>query len=445
MKKVLIISYYFPPDGGAGTQRIAKFCKYLGEYGWQPFVITRDIESRTAYWPDDRTLLDDVGPDTEIERVSPSQQQYDWTFPISRTDPACCWVRPAYESAERIIQSNKIDAVLITMSPFALCYLGRRIQDALRIPVVYDLRDPWALDGWRAYKGRRHWLEDFQVMKRTLQTADGVIANTPEARKAILSSIPDVKISHICFITNGYDPEDFEKSKGVISEEGQFTLVHIGTLHTSTVHQYHGIVGALRRLRHYRPESIDPSGRTLIHLLKAINVLKTEHFPGIDRMRLVHVGTVDAATRKCVEESGLAESVTFTGYLDHTQSVAWLKRADAIFLPLHGLSPGQRSLIVPGKAYECLAARRPILACLPEGDAKDFVKECAQGFFAEPCDAQSIAEALKGILRFHQNKEAVESTAPSSLERFSRRRLTRTLASFLDQMVVEDSPLTNQN
>jgi glycosyltransferase involved in cell wall biosynthesis len=149
--------------------------------------------------------------------------------------------------------------------------------------------------------------------------------------------------------------------------------------------------------------------------------------------RLVLLGSADDATRRCIEESGVGDCATTVGYVSHRESVSWLTRADALFLPLHGLPRDRRSLIVPGKLFEYLAARKPILACLPQGDARDIIEESGNGAVADPTDAADIMRALDRLFQQYRDRQTPLSL-PASLQRFSRSRLAAQLASFLNDV-----------
>lgn len=425
MRRVLLIAYFFPPDGGGGTQRPAKFCKYLPEFGWQPIVVARALDEQRTLWnPEDHSLHDEIGADVIVTRPTRDES----AAPVMRGIHASLpFLGPIHAAARRAIRAHQPDVVLITMSPFDFCVLGPRLQEEFGLPVVYDLRDPWALDGWRLYSSKSQWKQDLSAMVRTLESADGVIANTPESATALRRAAAGLSPDRMTTITNGFDAADFAGSPPTPPTDGLFRIVHTGTLHSNTLYKYEGPLGWLRKLRHHRPEPMDTSGRTALHLLRALRLLRTRGYPQIDRVRLVQIGPADGPTRRCVEESGVADLVEITGYLPHAESVGRVRTADALFLPLHGLAPGHRSLIVPGKTYEYLAAARPILACLPEGDARDFVTRSGRGVFASPCDPDSIADALVELIE----------TPPSAsgsldwLAAFERRALTQSLAAFL--------------
>ncbi len=136
-----------------------------------------------------------------------------------------------------------------------------------------------------------------------------------------------------------------------------------------------------------------------------------------------------------MKESRLQHLVEPVDYLPHQESVEQLQIADVLFLPLHGLPPGQRSRIVPGKTYEYLAARRPILACLPEGDARDLIERSVSGWCADPCDEAAIAEALVSLYEAWERGDLDRLQIPSWLGSYERRQLTARLAEVFDEIV----------
>ncbi len=426
-RRVLVISYYFPPDGGPGTQRTAKFCKYFGEFGWHPIVLTRSAEKERGRWdPEDATLLGEIGSDAVVIRVPEPAGG----TAKSRLD---AWIEAAHAAARKAIDEHAPDVVLITMSPFELTDIGNRLRQETQVPVVYDLRDPWALDGWRLYGKKSQWKADYERMRNALSSASGVVANTPESERALLEHTPGLSSGRVTVVNNGYDSEDFDLDVEPL-ESDRLWLVHTGTLHTHTLYAYEGIKGKLKKMLHYRPEPILTSGRTPLHLLRAIKELRQQGHPLGDRLQVAFVGLSDPATKRCVDASGVADCVRIEGYQTHRESVAWLRRAHALFLPLHGSANGRRSLIVPGKVYEYLAAERPMLACVPQGDARDIVEESGHAFVSDPCDTDSIVTALIQLSEDIESNGVVRSL-PSSLQRYERRQLTGKLVAFLDRIV----------
>jgi len=418
-RRLLFISYYFPPDGGAGTQRAAKFCKYLPEHGWKIYVITR--EGPGGRWaPPDPSLARDIPQDIEVMRVAGDSGGLGWAEAAARAAASLC-------------REQRIDIVLATMSPFSLGLPARRLESVSGVPVVFDLRDPWTLDGWPAYRSWFEWHRDRRSMKLSLGGAAGVIANTTEAGRCIAQVLSSHPPRHLTVIPNGFDGADFAGPAPPVADPSRFTLVATGTLFADVIYPKGDIAEAVKRRIRYRPERIFPDGRTPYYLLRALRDLRSSG--AADKVRLVLVGTADDAVYRLVRESGVADMIELTGYLPHFEAVQWLRRADALFLPLHDVAPGARARIVPGKTYEYLASGRPILACLPPGDARDLVAQSDLAFVALPRDASAIATALNRMLELWRSGSLPQGAAPW-VAAFERRALASRLSTFLQEVLV---------
>ena len=205
--------------------------------------------------------------------------------------------------------------------------------------------------------------------------------------------VPPGLPDRLTVIPNGYDAEDFEGLDEVRPDPARFTLALTGSVLSDVLYPGRGVSERIKRAVRFRAERIYPEGRTLKFLLEGVRLLRERGHAHADKLRVVVAGSNDTSTERSVRESGVADAVEL--WVSPAQRVgAMLRRADALFLPLHGLPRGARSRIVPGKTYEYLASGRPILGCLPEGDARDLVEGSGVGFVAPPCDASAIASRL---------------------------------------------------
>lgn len=423
--RVAIVAYYFPPVGGAGTQRASKLCRYLPEFGWTPTVVccapsTDNTEHRLAARHLDQGMASsDLPPDLDVLR-------------INATD-AGTWVDRASEHLDSLINEDSIDAILVTMSPFWLAPIVERFGS--KLPVVADLRDPWALDGVPKYRHWFQWKRDLKTMGRTLGAATHVVMNTPEARAATLRAFDHLDANRVHAIPNGFDRADFEQAIPAPRPEGaRFTLVHTGTFLTYQALPPAGLKARVKQRVNYRPEPIRPIGRAVGPVLEAIDLVRREKPALMEGFRFVHVGNLDDATKAWIDASPSRDLVDSIGYLSHNESVGQLLSADALFLHLHGLPPGHRARIVPGKTYEYLASGRPILGALPEGDARDLLAERDRCLLADPCDPASIARALETLIE--QGSELAQPVlADPDLEPYDRRQIAQRMAGVLDACV----------
>jgi glycosyltransferase involved in cell wall biosynthesis len=430
--RVLVVAYYFPPKGGAGTQRFAKFCKYLPEHGVDPVVLSAGAGLQNENAPhDDPTLLVDTR--VPVERVEDPQR-----VPLGQRLVRALrfhldedeWARAAGERAVEIVGRQPPDAVVTTLSPYACYRIGERLRQQFGLPWLLDLRDPWALDGWRRYRSGLHARNDLRQMQRALRSADCVIANVPEAAAAYVELGADPERTVV--VPNGYDDEDFAREQPVVlPRDGRFQIVHMGTLHA--VDAEPGLTRNTPLLRRHR--QIEPLGRTGYYLLHALSLLR-QRSPAIYGKIAVHLyGNVDASHRAIVDRLGVGDALALHGYVPHRESIAALCGADAVFVPLHGVPADERALVVPGKLYEALASERAVLAALPPGDGADLVRHLRAGLVVAPTDAPALAAAIEAMVERHGQGQPLGGCRRSDLLPFTRRRLTARFAEILRAVV----------
>jgi len=437
MRRLLLISYYFPPNGGPGAQRPAKFAKYLPDAGWETVVLApAAVQSHWA--PADESLSGEIGH-VRVERLADGHETNRWR---PRVDRHQIWAAEAADRSCDLLKESHFDAVLITMSPFSLAHIGLELRRRVDVPVFLDLRDPWALDGWPTYRSTWHWRIQHRFMRHALRAASGIIANTPEALRALRAAVPDVPGERWAMIPNGYDVSDFVAGPNHSRCSSTLTIVCNGSLPSQELYPSPGLVAIMKRRISFRPEPILPEGRTLYFLLRALRTLRERGHVGADCVRIRSVGILDSATKRCVAESGVADQVELCGYLPHDQSLNELLAADALFLPLHGYQDrARRSLIVPGKTYEYLVSGKPILACLPEGDARELVLRSGRAYLAYPTDEAEVCDAL-GRLLSDWNLSRVPTSAPDEwLRAYERRSQAQQLAGFLANSTTEENTL----
>lgn len=432
--RALIVAYYFPPKGGAGTQRFAKFCKFLPSHGIEPVVLTVDEALRTAHAPhDDASLLVDGVRD--VCRVA-APRKVPLALRLRRRARLHVdedeWAHAAVGAALRLARERACEVVVTTLSPYACYRIGERLQRELRIPWVVDLRDPWSLDGWRVYPSPLHARLDMHRLRRTLRRADFVIANVPEARRAFveLGAAPD----RCVVIPNGFDEDDFALESEVCRAPGPpLRLVHVGHFHPADTPA--GTTrNTLTRVRH---RQLVPLGRTGFFLLQAVAKWRDAVGAAAARASLSVdlFGEVDRTHRELIDRLRLAELVTAHGYVPHRASIAALRAAHVVFVPLHGVPAGERALVVPGKLYEALASERRILAALPPGDGADLVQGLDAGVVVPPADVATLSAAIGAMVDQCRRGALPPGVTRARLVPFSRRSLTARLAELLTAAV----------
>ncbi|HOP44190.1 MAG TPA: glycosyltransferase, partial [Flavobacteriales bacterium] len=236
MKRVLIVTYYWPPNGGAGVQRWLKFVKYLPQHGWQPVVYTPENPELVA---EDPGLLDDVPREAEVikRRISEpyglykrltgrgvkekvhtaflsEEKREGWRDRMALwvrsnffiPDARVGWVGPSVRFLKQYLREHPVDVIVTTGPPHSMHLIGLRLKRALGIRWVADFRDPWTnIDFYRQLKlsrsaDRRHRRLEAEVLRE----ADTVVA----VGWTLADELRDLGAKRVEVITNGFDPAD---------------------------------------------------------------------------------------------------------------------------------------------------------------------------------------------------------------------------------------------
>jgi glycosyltransferase involved in cell wall biosynthesis len=164
-----------------------------------------------------------------------------------------------------------------------------------------------------------------------------------------------------------------------------------------------------------------------VYLMSALERVRAADPVGGARLELHLAGVLSEADRAAAGTG--ATMIREHGYLPHAKTTALMRSADLLFLPMHDLPEGQRSRIVPGKTYEYLAAGSPILAAVPDGDARDILAGMENVHLCRPRAVDCMASAIAAEL---QRGEPAAGRASSALAPYERRALTRRLAGVFD-------------
>lgn len=435
VRRVLLISYFFPPIGGAGVQRSAKLAKHLLERGYETVVVTGPLSTASSRWaPTDPSLSRDVPPTTVVIRAEGPAPGSDGGragrllglgTPFGRW-----WPEAAVSAVSRAVLPDSIVAVIATMSPFESAEAASNLAARLGVPWIADLRDPWALDEMIVYPTRAHRRLARRSMARALATASAVVMNTPEASRALTAQLQADVRRRVVTIPNGFDADDFAGPAPPRRDDGLFRIVHSGYLHTELGLE-HRQRGTLRRLAGGAAPGVDFLTRSHVMLLRAMDALARSD---PDVASLVELHLVGALTE--ADERALAgHHVRPHGYLPHRETVELLRSADLLFLPMHDLPPGTRATIVPGKTYEYLAAGPPVLAAVPDGDARDLLEEAGNATLVRPGDVAAMTDALRRHVTCWQQGGRVKAADTAVLARYERRTLAGRMGDLLDEVV----------
>ncbi|QDO95050.1 glycosyltransferase family 4 protein [Formosa sediminum] len=420
-KNVLIVTYYWPPAGGPGVQRWLKFVKYLPEFNVNPIVY---IPEYANYPLIDRSLQDEVSKDVTILKT-PIKEPYKLARLLSGNkattiskgiiteskkqnlierlmlyirgnffipDARKSWVKPSVSFLSNYIAKHQIDTVITTGPPHSLHVIGLQLKTHLNIKWIADFRDPWTTIGYHkelkltsASKAKHKALES-----KVLNTADAIIVTSNPTKKEFEA----ITKQPIHVITNGYDTVKTD----VILLDKKFTLSHIGSL-----------------LSKRNPKIL---WRVLSDLIK-------EHADFAKDFQLNIIGSIGEDVLESLEKFKLSPFINDVGYVSHKAAVTYQQQSQLLLLI--EIDSTDTQCIIPGKLFEYLVSKRPIIALGPEGsDVETIIKSTNTGQYFLYTDYNNLK---REILKYYEAyKQGSLETQPIGLQNYSRRFLTEKLS-----------------
>jgi len=424
MKKVLIITYYWPPAGGPGVQRWLKFVKYLPDFGIQPIVY---IPENPTYPIIDKNLVKEVSNQTIILKHSIFEPyQLASFFSKNKTkkissgiisthrkqtafekvllwvrgnlfipDARVFWVKPSIAYLEKYILENKIETIITSGPPHSLHLIGLGLKNKLSLKWIADFRDPWTTIGYHKalklskYASKKHR----QLESEVLNTADTIIvtSKTTKTEFEVLTKKP------IEVITNGYDEEAIAKQ----ILDTKFSIAHIGSF---------------------------LSERNPIILWKCLEEIINENSSFANDFQLKLIGAVSPEVLEAVQEFHLNNYMLNLGYVSHEEAIKEQRKSQVLLLI--EINSEDTKSIIPGKLFEYMVSERPIIALGPEGsDFAEIISSTNTGVFLK---YDEIDKLKASILNYYQQfLEGKLLSHAVGLQEYSRRKLTEKLSKLI--------------
>ncbi|WP_339877662.1 glycosyltransferase family 4 protein [uncultured Algoriphagus sp.] len=423
-KRVLIITYYWPPSGGSGVQRWLKFAKYLPEAGWEPVIFTPE---NPDFDLKDETLEKEISKELEVikfpiwepyqllDRIRGKKEshpgrvleQKEHSFMekaaiwlrsnLMVPDPRVFWVKPSVKFLTELIQKGQFQAIITTGPPHSMHLIGRDLKRKTGIFWLADFRDPWSqwefLDKLPMQNQIRN--KHKKLEQEVLSEANVVTTISPTFQHD-LEKLANRKIN---LLTNGFDDSDIPQNFSIGEKKA-------GSLHLV----YTGIIDSIR----------NP-----MPLLKA---MKEEFSKELGEVIFTFVGRVSDQVREEIgADSWLSAHVVFAGYVSHQEVFGFYEKADALALILTNTKNAKGN--IPGKLFEYIATTLPILALGdPEGDSAKILEKSEAGEVFNHSDHVAIQVSLRKL--FERSGEADPATG---IDQYSRRNLSLQLAKLLDE------------
>ena len=416
MKKVLIITYYWPPSGGAGVQRWLKFSKYLNSLGYEPIVVTVD-PAHASYPVLDYSLNEDVEeikvirtksfePFTLYQKLV-GKKEIPYAGFANETNPGTLqkiirsirgnffipdarkgWNKYVLPVAGKLIQEHKIDNLVTTSPPHSTQLIGLKLKNEFQLNWIADLRDPWTDIYY--YKLMYHSFiaasKDKQLEQQVLEKADNVVVVSESIKNLFTEKLRDRNGNKIHVIPNGYDEDDFKDVK--LIKHDYFTITYTGTL---------------------------ADNYNLDNFLSIISKLNLKD------LRLQFVGKVSDKYKEMIHQLGIENQTLFIGHIDHKKAIEYMVSSDLLLLVIPDVPENKG--ILTGKLFEYLATGREIIGIGPVvSDSSTIINNCQAGKMFDYADSIAIERYInKSFQDWVQDKS---TTNMNRCKEFSRKHLT---------------------
>lgn len=426
MKKVLIITYYWPPAGGPGVQRWLKFVKYLPDFGIQPVVyvpenptypiVDADLESEVSEKAIvlKHKILEPYAMASVFSKkntkgissgIIPNQKKQTFLQKVMLwirgnlfiPDARVLWVKPSVKYLKQYLQQEGIDTIITSGPPHSLHLIGLQLKKELNVKWLADFRDPWTTIGYHSalklsnYADKKHKA----LERKVLNSADTIIvtSKTTKAEFERLTSRP------IEVITNGYDVEKITKEP----LDEKFTLAHIGSF---------------------------LSDRNPRILWESLSELVAENASFAECFELKLIGKVSQEILDTIAQFGLQNHVRNLGYVSHLEAVKHQRKSQVLLLV--EIDSEETKSIIPGKVFEYMVSERPIVAIGPkDSDFAELIISTNTGTFYTYNDKDRLKADLLSHFEKYQQKNL--KVYPVGLQQYSRKNLTEKLVKIITQ------------
>ena len=431
MKKVLIITYYWPPSGGGGVQRWLKFVKYFSYFGIEPIVFTPENPESPAV---DESLLRQIPDGTKVIKQTvwepysvykrftgkKKDQRINTGFLTEKgsskiaeelsvwirgnlfiPDARKFWIKPSIKFLINYLKDNPVDAIISTGPPHSTHMIAQGVKNKINIPWIADFRDPWTKIDFYSKLKLTNWADKKhkRLEKKVIEDADKLV--TVSWNWA--NDFKKLGAKNIEVITNGFDPDDYISLKKTLPNK--FEICHVGSMNKDRNH---------------------------VMLWKAISEIAKKVNGFKEDLKITLLGSTDHEVFDNLSHYNLLDNLEHIKYLPHKKVLQRAYNASLLLLPLND-TPNIAG-IIPGKIFEYLALEKPILCIGPEdGDSAKIIRETKSG----KTIGFEAKDEMVNIITNYYNEFKVHKTLAldlktSSYSAYSRKELTKQMASVLN-------------
>jgi glycosyltransferase involved in cell wall biosynthesis len=423
MKKVLLITYYWPPAGGAGVQRWLNFTKYLSVFDISPIVYT---VQNPSYAIEDESFKTPKGVKV-IKR--PIWEPYAWASKVSGKDQKTIsagfleesptkksrivnyiranffipdarkyWVKPSVKFLKEYVVKEKIDIVITTGPPHSLHLIGLELKQQIKLKWLADFRDPWTQIDYFHKLPFNKWAlkKHYQLEKEVASQAD-IILVIGQYMKTYFSKFN----TNVAVISNGFDSEKEIKK---VPLDKAFTITHVGSLN----------------------EDRNPD-----YFWDSLQELIAENDAFKKSLKVKLVGKVSTQVKDSIIKFELQEFVEYVEYMAHKEVKSYQQATQISLLPVNKV-PSAKGILT-GKIFEYLKAGRPILALGPaDGDLAALIDRTTSGKMVNFDDKQTLKTVLLSYFSAYQ-KNNLKVTV-KHLSDYHAKNITRKLVQIINSI-----------
>jgi len=424
--KLLIVTYYFPPVGGVGVQRVLKWVKYLPEFGIEPVILTN--EHGLGYIQDESLLNLEYLKKIKIYRTGGKKLKkyhthkkqgkiysfhnflllfrYVWSLDIYSS-----WFDEIKKHIPEIIRNEQIDCILTTSPPHSTHLFGYYSKRKLSIPWIMDLRDPMVL-----WPGRTGWLEillqkliEPKFEKSFYRSADHVIFVAQYAQKLAHKRCANFPAYKSSLIRNGFDPDDFlGASKFKIDSKDKFCITYTGTI-----------------FNYQNPQPF----------CNALTSLTQKRLVEDGRIKILLIGKLIPEKQKIFKDLPKEILVEFVDTVGHAEALQYQKNADLLLLIMSEDYRGYGKDVLPGKVFEYIGSGRPVFALASEGELSDLIRDNKFGYVADPANQDEVEQIL--LNAYHNWKQGINMVSGENREQYTRKAQCQTLSNIIKEVAAE--------
>lgn len=432
-RKVLIITYYWPPSGGPGVRRILKFVKYLGDFGWEPFILT----VKDGEYPNiDETLIDEIPGGLEIFQTKTWEPYhfYRWlsgkkskanipTYILNRDDSSSLleritksirgnifipdarigWIPFAVKRGREIIAAHDIDLIFSSGPPHTVHLIAHKIARKTGLKWVADFRDPWTDVFYYKDLKRFGWAIriDQYLEKKVLKNATAITTVSPSIAELLKHKIKN----NYFVLPSGFDESDFD---GIQSKKpNKFRITYLGNLASSQ-----------------NPEVF----------FQALAEMSSTNADFKSDLELQFAGNVHPVILASLEKNKLSQFTKIFPYIPHDQVVHSMASAQILLLIIPEYIHNEG--ILTGKLFDYMGAKKFILGIgPPQGDAAAILQETSQGRMISYSDLAGMKELLVGQYYLWKKQTTVTRSSDSKVKKYCFKDLTAKLANIFNELI----------